>query len=84
MTPGADVMWYPYAAMFSREVDELVIEVKFDTPVRFVRGYVASLDEGTCRLSSDQPSMVGQAGDVFTWTINPVNNQEIYALVFER
>ncbi|SRR6266567_759603 len=84
MTPGADVMWYPYAAMFTRETDELVVEVKFPSALTFIRGYIVSLSSGTCVLSNQQPEECQGSPNTFKWMINNVSNEEIYSLVFER
>jgi hypothetical protein len=84
MTPGADVMWYPYAAMFERETDVLDIEVSFPTDVRFIRGYTCSVTDGTCEVTSQQPAAVPDSPRTYRWVLNSVSNAEIYALVFER
>jgi hypothetical protein len=84
MTPGADVMWYPYGAIFNRETDELVIEVKFPSALTFIRGYIVNLSDGTCVLSNQQPEACQGSPNTFKWVINNVSNEEIYSLVFER
>lgn len=84
MTPGADVMWYPYAAMFERETDILYIEVSFPTAVRFIRGYTCSVTDGTCEVTNRQPALVIDSPGTYQWIIDSVSNAEIYALVFER
>ncbi|MGP4043468.1 hypothetical protein [Streptomyces sp. 2A115] len=84
MTPGTDIMWYPFAAMFARDVDRLTVKVDFAAPASYIRGFVADLDSGTCTLSPVQPVETDDARKSFEWTIDSADNQAIYALVFDR
>lgn len=84
MTPGVDIMWYPYAAMFSRHTRRLQVDLCFETPLIYIRGYAASLKSGQCALADDQPVKTSDQPTKATWTIEPVDNQVIYFVVFER
>lgn len=83
MTPGVDIMWYPYATMFARETDRLHITANFDADLVFMRGYVANLTDGTCGIARDQPTM-SEDNRSIDWNLDSVDNDEIYVLVFER
>jgi hypothetical protein len=84
MTPGIDIMWYPYAALFRRDTDRLSITAKFETEVVFIRGYVANLSTGTCNLARVQPMPIGSSSLEYAWNLDSIDNEEIYVLVFER
>ena len=82
MTPGLDVMWYPYAVMFSRDVDRLEIAIEFEEPVTYVRGYVAHLDASSCTLAANQPT-TADGGLSFAWAHDDVEADALFALVFD-
>jgi len=84
MTPGTDIMWYPYAALFDRHVNRLTVKIHFPATVKYIRGYAANLSNGTCELAGVQPTADDTTPNQFMWELDSVDNQEIYVLVFDR
>jgi hypothetical protein len=84
MTPGTDVIFYPYGAIFAKDVDQMKISVTFDTPVAIIRGYVANLDDCTCKLSNVQPAQIGTTRMSYQWLVTPVDGQALYIIMFDR
>ncbi|MFA1542196.1 hypothetical protein [Actinomadura monticuli] len=84
MAEGEDSLWYPYAAMFQREPERMIIKVTFEEAPIYLRGFCASLRRGVCEVTTSQPQAVGPLGREYEWTVSPVENDCIYGLVFRR
>jgi hypothetical protein len=84
MVAGYDIMWYPFVAMFRKDVDRLTIVLQFDVEVASIQAYEANLREATCAVSARQFSAVDQARHRYEWTIDDPDRNVIYFAVFRR
>jgi len=84
MADGEDTLWYPYAALFGHEPDRMVVSVTFTAAPAYLRGVYASMKSGTCEICHSQPRATEASRKKFEWLIDPVDNDCIYGLVFDR
>ena len=84
MTRGKDTLWYPYATLFEKLSSRLVIDAVFDRPLNNILGLEARLDKPYCQVAYIQPVDVDGTRTRFRWHLEPVDNDVIYGLVFER
>lgn len=84
MVAGYDIMWYPFVAMFRKDVDRLTVVLEFDVEVASIQAYEANLREATCAVSARQFSVVDQARHRYEWTIDDPDRNVIYFAVFRR
>lgn len=84
MAHGEDTLWYPYAAIFERQPRRLLVHASFDRPLKYLVALEAHLAPVDCAIAATQPVDVDGERKNFRWLIEPVDNQLIYGLAFER
>jgi len=84
MTEGEDTLWYPYTALFDRPSRSLLVEVSFDRALRYILALQACLDSAKCKVATTQPTVLNRERTRLSWRLDPVDNETIYGLVFER
>jgi hypothetical protein len=83
MAHGKDMMWFPQPTIFSKRIDSLEIYLTFDSPVNFLRGYLADLERGSFDLAHEQPTLDSE-GVACEWKPSTVSNDCLYVIVFDR
>lgn len=86
MAEGEDILWYPYHALFARQVEKMEIAVQFDARLGYLHSWVADWSTGSTRHGAGGPVVVtdDDKGCIYKWEIEAPSRDSLYLLTFER